>query len=161
MSGLDGDHLSGWAEIRKDIVAATASLKLEDRSFSIGVRESLGEVDRVVEDAQRKLRDWRVAYRHAVAETSADMEALADYKAGMNAQFERYSALRESLADWIDRVEDPATFVTYAEGYDVLWRAQTAREAVRDAMNALTVPSTPTSARTPATTRTARAGSCS
>jgi hypothetical protein len=60
----------------------------------------------------------------------------------MTSQLDRYSELRSSLSDWIDRVEDPSSFVSFSEGYDVLWRAELDRQGVRDAMSAMEVPAT-------------------
>ena len=140
MSVVDAEHLDDWADVRKGIVEATGALQADDRSLSGGSRSALGDADAMIAKARTTLRNWRSEHTAAVDKKAADLKTITDYDAVMNTQLQRYGVLRASLSTFIDRVDDPSDFVTYSEAYDVLWRAETDRIAVRDAMNELVVP---------------------
>jgi hypothetical protein len=140
LSAIDAGHLDEWTEVRSQITQSLASVTLAEGSLNGSATTALEHVNGLVARAQERLRAWRADYE-AAAEAKRDaMSGLASYRAEMTTQLDRYGELRGSLSDWIDRVEDPSTTVTYDEGYDVLWRAEMDRQEVRDAMSKLSVP---------------------
>lgn len=137
---LDADHLGEWAGVRAEIVAALNTMAEQDAGIVAAARSSVDAVDDLVSDGRASLRTWRAEYDAAKAARDGATAELDSYQDAMTSQLDRYGALRASLSDWVDRVDDPSTGVTYDEGYDVLWRAESDRTAVRDAMRELHVP---------------------
>lgn len=136
---VDADHLSDWGSLRASLVSA---LGVADggRAMRAAGRAAVANVNRLVEHATARLNDWKTRYDAAVKAQADDLVALEDYRVGMAAQMGAYSALGNGLSAWIKHVEDPAAQVTDTEAYGVLSQAQSDRQAIHDAMNALTVP---------------------
>jgi hypothetical protein len=140
LSAIDAGHLEEWSGVRSRITQSLASADLAEGSLETGANSAVDHVNDLVAQAQERLRAWRAEYDAAADAKRDAMSTLAAYGDGMTTQLDRYGDLRGSLSEWIDRVEDPGTVVTYDEGYDVLWRAEMDRQEVRDAMSKLTVP---------------------
>ena len=107
LSAIDAGHLQDWSEVRSRITQSLAPAELAEASLGSSADTALDHVNGLVGQAQERLRAWRADY-DAAADPSATRSApLTTYRDAMTTQLDRYSELRGSLSDWIDRVEDP------------------------------------------------------
>lgn len=139
LTALDGDHLDQWAKVRSDVLRSAAALAGVEPTRRGAIRAAQA-IDTLVHNAQLSLRDWRVRYNEATTQRTNALKVATSYRAAMDRLLDRYAGLRADLSNWIDRVEDPSTYVTWDEAYRVLSNAQWDRQAVRDEMSGLTVP---------------------
>ena len=142
LSALNGDNLGVWSRTQAPLETALSSLSAEDDGLvgSAAGDKAVRVLDRLVRHAEETLAEWQASYDAAVQQRADDLNALDDYAAGMRAELEAYDDLRGETSDFVDRIEDPGSFVTYNEAYDEFSQGSLDRMDVRDAMDALTVP---------------------
>lgn len=92
-----------------------------------------------MERASTRLQERQAESDAAIEDKAADPAALDAYSKLMEAQMRAYSALPEDQSEWVVRVEDPSSYVTYDEPYSVPSHAQWDRQAIRDELNGLVV----------------------
>jgi hypothetical protein len=139
LSALDGDSLGRWGDMRRTITTALGAVPPGTPVTGAG-HTAIDRLNALVADAQTQLTDWQSTHDAAVKKKASDSAALAKYRSAMEAQMREYSALRSDLSQWIDRVEDPTITVTYDDAYAELSQARWDRQAIRDQMNASSVP---------------------
>ena len=139
LSVLDAEHLNSWAGLRAPLLAALARADSDVLGAAAG-ESAVDNVDRIVRRGRATLAEWKTRYDTAVEDRAQDLRALKEYRSGMDGQLATYSALRSELSQWVDKVADPSSSVTYTEAYEVLSRAAEERYTVRDKMSSLTIP---------------------
>jgi hypothetical protein len=142
LSSLNGDNLEVWSRTQAPLESALSRLSAEDDTLvaSAAGDKAVSALDRLVRQAEETLAEWEASYDAAVQQRADDLNTLDDYAAGMRAELETYDGLRADTSDFVDRIEDPGSFVTYNEAYNEFSQGSLDRMDVRDAMDALTVP---------------------
>jgi hypothetical protein len=142
LSSLSANRLHVWSTARGPIAEALGSLPLQSsamRSLASKGSSALDNVDTVVSRAARAMRSWKAQNASAIRAQQAEQAALSEYSGQMEAEIRTYTSLRTDAANFVNRVESGAP-VSYADAYTFLQQAESGRQAVRDAMNALPVP---------------------
>lgn len=86
------------------------------------------------------ITDWRARVAAATQARDRDAAALTRYADAVRTLLAQYGQLRQDLALFTVRVEDPLATVTPYDGFTYMSLAADARQQVRDDLNALTVP---------------------
>lgn len=143
---LTSENLSAWDAMSAsltdsaDEMIAGLELKPADRSaLNSELREMRASVAATVTSARKRLAAWRSDVREAEEQRDEELAALSSYESGYRTHMERYNDLRDSTADFTERIRDDYG-VTYDEAYTAFYDGISQREGVRDAMNALSPP---------------------
>lgn len=142
---LTDTTLSSWAGTsesvaeRGDVMVGAMSLPPSERSsLTTDVREMRSNVDELVAAGKRELGQWRRDVEEAQAQRDEQLAALDAYESSYVTHMERYNDLRDSTADFTERIR--TQFVTFGEGYDHFYDGIAQREEVRSAMSELSPP---------------------
>lgn len=151
------DHLAGLESLTEDTLATWPSTAVELRetgeemvagldlspaersALTADLREMRSSLDGIVSSGRKKLNAWRNEVERAQEARDAELALLAEYESGYRTQMERYNDLRDSTADFTERIRDDYG-VTYDEAYTAFYDGISQREEVREAMNALSPP---------------------
>lgn len=147
---LRPEDLARWKAIRERVSGEAAKLDAVTRAPVTGsepvrtpdaspiVLTALTDVSSVVRSAQRRLRSWKRKYDAARTARRGDLRALDGYAESMKSLLARYDDMRSEMDDFIRRIDDGG--VTFADAYDFLGTAASARESIRKGIQALDAP---------------------
>lgn len=125
---------------RADAMVEALALSPSERS---GVRADLrgmrANIDALVAAGKKELAQWRRDVERVKTQRDVELAALAAYESGYRTQMERYNDLRDSTADFTERIREDFG-VTYDEAYSAFYDGISQREEVRESMNGLAPP---------------------
>lgn len=146
LESLTEETLAAWpatsVELRESGEEMVAGIDLSpaDRSaLTADLREMRSTLDGIVSSGRKKLNAWRNEVERAQEARDAELSLLTAYESGYRTHMERYNDLRDSTADFTERIRDDYG-VTYDEAYTAFYDGISQREEVREAMNALSPP---------------------
>lgn len=139
---VSGASPDAWQESRGALAAGLTQVGAGsgDTALAADLTPALSAVDRLVQGAAAAIADWRARTAAATEARDADAAALKEYADGVRTTLARYGQLREDLATFTARVEDPNSFVSAFDGFEYMQSAAAARKGIRDSLNWMTVP---------------------
>lgn len=139
---VSGEDPGAWESSRAGISAGMTQLAdgSGDTVLAAALPGALAAVDRVVGQAAAAIADWRAQTKAATEARDADALALKEYADAFRSSMARYAQLRQDLQTFTARVEDPNTFVSPMDGFTYMSTAAEERQAIRDSLNWMTVP---------------------
>lgn len=143
LGDVSGENPSAWEGSRAGVSAGITQLAQGsgDTALAASLPTALAAVDRVVGQAAAAITDWRAQIAAATEARDSDALALKEYADSFRGSMARYAQLRQDLQTFTARVEDPNTFVSPYDGFTYMSSAAEDRQAIRDSLNWMTVPS--------------------
>lgn len=150
LKGYDGENLQQWILLSAAADRSAASLQPElDRLSELDafdptaklvdeVEATRSTIDGNLRAIDVKLTAWKTETDRVQAAKTAELTALDSYASGVRAQVSRYSTLRRTMQDFVDRVDTVG--VTFAEAYTALADAGSQRSSVRSNLAGISPP---------------------
>lgn len=150
LKGYTGENLQQWVLLSVTAERSTDALQVQlDRLSELGVYtpkaklvDEVGTTRSTVDGNLRaidtKLTAWKTETDRIKASKVAELSTLDSYASGVRAQVSRYSSLRKTMQEFVDRVDTVG--VTFEEAYTALGDAGSQRSAVRSNLAGMSPP---------------------
>ena len=150
LKGYTGENIQRWILLSAAADNGAGALQLQlDRLSELHaytpkaqlvdeVAATRSTIDGNLRAIDTKLTAWKTETARVQAAKTAELTALDSYASGVRAQAARYSSLRKSMQDFVDRVD--TSVVTFDEAYSTLADASSQRSDVRANLAAINPP---------------------